>query len=265
VTVIEHPEPKRGVQPLAVTADGAPFALPRSAAGHAFFIDVDGTLIDIAATPDAVTVPDDLAGHLAALAQGANGAVAIVSGRTIATLDRLLGRGPFATAGLHGGQLRRSGGEIIAEPPPPALAAVRPALERLATRWPGILIEDKGAALAVHYRGNPAAAGAVLAAVESLLPAADGLLTIQRGKMVVELKPAGAGKGKVVRELMAAPPFAGRIPVAIGDDVTDEEMFTAVNDMGGISIRIGPIDAETAAFYRLPDPASVRAWLASFN
>jgi trehalose 6-phosphate phosphatase len=250
---------------FAAGRDGARFQLPRTGKGYAFFFDVDGTLIDIAPTPDSVVVPDTLSRQLAKLARRANGAVAVISGRSVAMLDQLLGAGGFAAAGLHGAEVRLAGGPLDAPPPPKALAALRPNLERLVAKWPGTLLEDKGAAIAVHYRGNPDAAADVNATVEAMLPHAGGTLKAQRGKMVIELKPANAGKGNAVRRLMAAAPFLGRTPLVIGDDVTDEEMFTVANEIGGVSIRVGTDDAPTAARYSRPDTAAVRAWLATFN
>lgn len=249
----------------AVSADGGHFRLPRSAGGYAFFFDLDGTLIDIAQTPDSVVVPTTLAADLMALAQSAGGALAVVSGRSIATIDHLLAPARFAAAGLHGNELRIPGGAVVMEPPPPALALLRPDLEALVARWPGAMLEDKGAAIAVHYRGNPAAEPEVVATVEKLLPRAEGSLAAQHGKMVVELKPARAGKGEAVRRLMREAPFSGRRPIAFGDDVTDEEMFSAINAVDGISIRVGPRDRPTAARYHIPDSAALRSWIGAFH
>jgi len=244
---------------------GAFDPLPAAPAGLAFFLDVDGTLIDIAPTPDGVFVPPDLPEALAALAMATDGAVAIVSGRAIVSLDALLGSSSLVKAGLHGGELRRSGGALEAMPAPPALELLRPLLTALVDRWPGTLIEDKGAAIAIHYRGNPEAEADVLQTVEGLLPLTEGTVAAQPGKMVIELKPASAGKGKVVRRLMAEPPFAGRRPVAVGDDITDEAMFEAANAMGGLSIRVGSDDRPTAALHRMADTASLRAWVAALG
>ncbi|MCW5715434.1 MAG: trehalose-phosphatase [Bauldia sp.] len=239
--------------------------MPASPAGLAFFLDVDGTLIDIAPTPDGVVVPPDLPETLAALAMAVEGAVAIVSGRAIISLDGLLGPSTLVKAGLHGGELRRSDGAMEAMSAPPALELLRPLLTALVDRWPGTMLEDKGAAIAVHYRGNPAAEPDVLQTVEGMLPLAEGTVAAQRGKMVIELKPATAGKGNVVRRLMAEPPFAGRRPVAIGDDITDEAMFAVANAMGGLSIRVGSDGRPTEARQVLPDTASLRAWVAALG
>ncbi|MCC6735962.1 MAG: trehalose-phosphatase [Bauldia sp.] len=235
--------------------------MPASPAGLAFFIDLDGTLIDIAPTPEGVFVPPGLPEQLAALGLATEGALAIVSGRAIVSLDRILGPSRLVKAGLHGGELRRSGQAMEAMTAPPALELLRPLLAALANRWPGTLLEDKGAAIAVHYRGNPAAEDDVLATVEAMLPLTEGTVAAQRGKMVIELKPASAGKGNVVRRLMAEPPFAGRLPVAMGDDVTDEAMFRVANEMGGLSIRVGDDGRPTDARLRLPDTTSLRAWV----
>lgn len=243
----------------------SPTALPASPEGLAFFIDLDGTLIDIAPTPDGVVVPADLPEALASLAFATDGAVAIVSGRAIVSLDQLLGPSDLVKAGLHGGELRRTGQPMEAMPAPPALELLRPLLGALVGRWPGTLLEDKGAAIAVHYRGNPDAEADVLTTVEGMLPLTEGTVAAQRGKMVIELKPASAGKGNVVRRLMTEPPFAGRRAVAIGDDITDEAMFRAVNELGGLSIRVGNDGRETAALHRVADTASLRAWVGALG
>lgn len=249
----------------AVAADGGHFRLPNVAAGYAFFFDIDGTLIDIAPTPDGVVVPDTLVADLIGLEKSAGGALALVSGRSLAMIDELFRPSRFTAGGLHGGELRSADGALQTEPPSPALDLLRADLAVLVARWPGALLEDKGAAIAVHFRGNPSAEADVVATVEALLPRAGGKLTAQHGKMVVEVKPSHFSKGGAVRRLMNAPPFAGRRPIAVGDDITDEEMFAAVNEIGGISVRVGHRDRPTAAHYQMHDTAAVRAWIASFN
>lgn len=263
---MSHPVPNSVIDlHQAVSAEGGHFRLPSSPHGYAFFFDVDGTLIDIAPTPDSVVVPPDLVPDLSRLAEQADGAVAVVSGRTIETIDRLLAPARFSAAGLHGVELRLPSGVSEIAEPPPALADLRPALAELVARWPGAALEDKGAAIAVHYRGNPDAESDVLDTVELLLPRAHGQLAAQRGKMVIELKPAHAGKGEAVRRLMAGAPFAGRRPLAVGDDVTDEDMFAVVNELGGITVRVGLRDRPTAAQFQMHDTAAVRSWIASFE
>jgi trehalose 6-phosphate phosphatase len=244
------------------TTEGTPFHLPSEVAGWAFFIDIDGTLIDIAQSPEAVHVPPWLPTALERLSERLGGALALVSGRAIAGIDALFAPAQLAAAGLHGDELRLPDGSAETEPPPPAIAKLRPRLAALAAGWPGAFFEDKGSAIAVHYRGNPEAGPAIIAAIDGMIADVANELSAQPGKMVVEVKPARAGKDKAVRRLMAEAPFAGRRPLVLGDDLTDETMFRAANDLGGVAIRVGHGDRPTAAAYQLPDPAAVREWIA---
>ena len=145
------------------------------------------------------------------------------------------------------------------------LQTSRPILADLANRFPGAHIEDKGPAIAVHYRAVPEAEEEIRRLVQALADQSDGTLAAQKGKMVIELKPEGTGKGAAVERLMRVPPFAGRSPLAIGDDITDEEMFAVVNRLGGTSYRVGPAGEPTAASLRIDSPDAVRVWLASLN
>ncbi|MCW5695144.1 MAG: trehalose-phosphatase [Bauldia sp.] len=244
------------------TTEGAPFHLPAEVAGWAFFIDIDGTLIDIAPTPEAVFVPPWLPAALERLTERLGGALALVSGRAIAGIDDLLAPARLAAAGLHGDELRFPGEAVETQPAPPALARLRPRLAALVAGWPGAFFEDKGSAIAVHYRGNPEAGPAIIAAIDGMIADFASELSAQPGKMVVEIKPARAGKDKAVRALMARPPFLGRRPLVLGDDFTDETMFRAANDLGGVAIRVGHGDRPTEAAYHLPDPQAVREWIA---
>ncbi len=239
--------------------------LPASIAGRALFLDVDGTLVDIAPSPDEVVIPPSLAANLRLASTATGGALALVSGRTIETLDRLLVPETFPAAGLHGGEFRDPAGTIIRLPPPPALEGCRPLIAELARRLPGVHVEDKGRAVAVHYRAVPDAGEEVERAVDEMAAGTDGTLTTQRGKMVIELKPADAGKGQAVVRFMSQPPFAGLSPIAVGDDITDEEMFKVVNDLGGLTVRVGTPDRPTEARHYIESPDAVRNWLASIE
>lgn len=251
-------------QELSNTAvDDSVGLLPRATNQLAVFLDVDGTLIDIAETPESVIVPSDLVGNLARAREATGGALALVSGRTIETLDRLFAPAKFTVVGLHGGELRGPGGELVMLPPPPILQTYRPILQRLVRRFAGAQMEDKGRAIAIHYRGIAAAEDEIRGRVEAMAKAADGALVAQKGKMVIELKPAGAGKGSAVVQLMERVPFRGRTPIAVGDDITDEEMFAVVNQLGGKTFRVGPPDRPTAAQFRIDSPEAVRTWLTS--
>lgn len=242
--------------------EGPDFALPDDPDGWAVFVDVDGTLIDIAPTPDSVIVPTALPAQLQLIADRAGGALALVSGRAIATLDRLFAPARLAAAGLHGEELRLPDGQVLTRPPPRQLAALRPRLAALAAAHPGSALEDKGSSIAIHFRASPGAGAAIERAVDEMVAESAGVLAEQRGKMVIEVKPAGAGKERAVRRLMEHPSFAGRRPLAIGDDLTDEAMFAAANALGGVTIRVGPAGEPTAARYLLPTPSAVRAWIA---
>lgn len=238
--------------------------LPRRADGWAFFLDFDGTLVEIADTPDGVVVPRDLAAELTRVAARADGALAVVSGRTVATLGRLLAPAQLAAAGVHGAELRLPDGERLASGAPD-LTRVRAGLEDFAVAHPGVLVEDKGVAVALHYRRAPHVAAAAIAAAEAAARDSHGALEVQHGKMVVEVRPAGADKGRALGTFMMHAPFAGRRPIAIGDDVTDEAMFATARTFGGMAVRVGPANEPTAASLHIADPAALRAWLATLE
>lgn len=212
----------------------------RPSAGWAYFLDVDGTLAEIAATPDSVTVDPKVPKVLAALADATGGAVALVSGRPIAEIDWLLAPLHLPAAGLHGLERRSADGRVTRASS--GFATHGDLLARMrafASEWPGVIVEDKGLTLALHYRGRPDAEPAARALVRRLATPFGDRAKVQEGKMVLELKPALSDKGSVVRAFMSEPPFVDRLPLFAGDDVTDEDGFAAVNAMGGHSIRIG--------------------------
>jgi trehalose 6-phosphate phosphatase len=227
----------------------------------ALFLDLDGTLIDIAESPEEVEVPRDLPEMLVQLGQRLGGALAIVSGRTIGTIDGLLAPARLTTAGVHGTEIRFPGGKVESEPRVPALEAIRAELADFVDRRPPLILEDKITALGVHYRADPRFEPEVEFIMRRLAAGANGALTVQPGKMVVEMRASGGGKGRALTTIMARPPFSGRTPIAIGDDLTDEDMFIAANALGGHSIRVGDEDSVTHARLRLRDPRHVRRWL----
>ncbi len=234
---------------------------PGIAAGDALFLDLDGTLVEIAPTPDAVRPARHLPRLLEAVSERIGSALAIVSGRTIPDIDRILAPLVLPAAGLHGLERRSGNG---AHSPPPALPRfdeLRAALGRFAAGYSGLLLEDKGAALAMHFRARPELAAAAAAAVDRALGDRRGGIAVQHGKAVIELRPEGADKGAAVAAFMAEPPFAGRRPVFAGDDKTDEAAFRAVRARGGVSVRIGR-EGASAAEWRLADVEAVHAWLA---
>ncbi|MCW5772449.1 MAG: trehalose-phosphatase [Rhodospirillaceae bacterium] len=232
--------------------------LPDSPDGWAFFLDIDGTLIDIAPTPDAVVVPPGLPETLAALVEKTDGALALITGRDIATVDRLFAPARLPVGAVHGTELRFGSGEVRAAPPIPALDRIRLILAAFAAATPGALFEDKGVAVALHYRADPSLHDRIEAAVHDAATLAGDAVTIQPGKMVFEIRPASADKGVALAAFMAEPSFRGRLPLAVGDDVTDESMFSAAVRLGGNALPVGTGPGRPPAF---PDPDAVRAWL----
>lgn len=271
--------PCRGPRPPSQAAPSAlPAALPSSprrgpgpalppptlpAAPIALFLDVDGTLLDLAPRPDAVQVPAGLPAVLDTVRQGLDGALALLSGRALATLDRLFAPHGFAAAGLHGLERRDATGQLAAHAAPgPAMAALRAGMQGIHARHPGLLLEDKGGSLALHWRQSPDLAPVALEGVRTLARELGNGFTIQHGKQVVELRPAGADKGQALRCLMATPTFVGRLPLVFGDDLTDESAFQAAAALGGFGVIVGP-RRPTAAGHALSGPAALRDWLAA--
>ncbi len=240
---------------------GAPPPLARDCA---VFLDLDGTLLELAVTPDRVRVDGEVAALLPALAARLDGAFALITGRAIADVDRLFPELALPIAGQHGCERRGADGALHRHSVAGSLAQLREGLGRLAARHDGLLLEDKGATLALHYRRAPRLAGYVHRAVraEVALAAAAGTpWCLQRGKRLVEVKPDGRDKGTAILEFMAEAPFRGRRPVFAGDDLTDEFGFAAVERLGGWGVKVGP--GATRAHYRLPDVGAVREWLAA--
>jgi trehalose 6-phosphate phosphatase len=226
--------------------------------GAALFLDFDGTLVELAEAPDAINVSADVAPLLARLNERLEGRLALVSGRSIADLERHLECADLAVSGSHGLELRLRDGSRIPLAARHDLSEVRERLERLASETPGLLIEEKPFGIGVHFRQAPHEEARV-AEVMADLARSTGL-ALQHGKMVVELRPAGADKGDAVRAFMAEPDFAGARPLFVGDDLTDEDAFAATAALGGAGILVGPA-RETAARWRLPDVAAVIGWL----
>jgi trehalose 6-phosphate phosphatase len=223
----------------------------------ALFLDIDGTLAEFEASPELVGPLPRRSRVLRALVERMDGRVAAVSGRDIKTIDRILERILTAAAGVHGLERRRADGQVLETPPHPTLLACLAEARAFAAERPGVLVEDKDTAFAVHYRRAPAFGAEVEALGRRL--AARGL-AIQPGEMVVELKTPGADKGGAVRAFMAEPPFQGAQPVFVGDDLTDEAAFEACNALGGYGVLVGRPRA-TAARYRLDGVQDVLGWL----
>ena len=228
----------------------------------AWFFDIDGTVAEIEMSPDAVRVDGVMQFLISALHEKTDGAVALVSGRSLRDIDQLFPNFTLASAGQHGAERRDANGVIVRQPVPSArLLHMRDSLRDMEYRHRGLMLEDKGLSLALHYRKAPRLASFVLREVRSLfLQMGDGF-HLQTGKCVVEIVPVGHTKGTVVTEFMEEPPFRGRVPAFLGDDVTDETAFAVVNQLGGVTIKVGA--GPTQAQYRLINVLAVRDWLAS--
>jgi len=234
---------------------------PAARVDWAYFLDVDGTLIDIADTPDAVRVDTALLELIGRLHGASGGAVALVSGRALSDLQRRLGALRLPLAGQHGLERRDAAGRLWIHAAPPATkCAIMEALSPVLARHPGLLLEDKGLTLALHYRMAPQLAAYAQHLMLGLARAAGAGLEVQFGKRVAELKPAGIDKGTAVAEYLAESPFRARKPVFIGDDLNDEHGFAEVNKLDGVSIKVGK--GKSCARFRLRDVAAVRRWLA---
>jgi trehalose 6-phosphate phosphatase len=227
----------------------------------AVLLDVDGTILDLAPTPREVFVPHSLRETLARLWEQTAGALAFVSGRPIGELDLIFSPLQLPAIGGHGAEMRVAAGEVTQSP---RLAPLDPKVKRqfaaIAEMGPGIILEDKGYSLALHYRLAPDKEPLVVEAAGKICAALDGTpIELLPGKLVMEIKQSGVTKATAVRELMSYPPFSGRRPVFIGDDVTDRTVFRIVPEYKGVSISVGvKVAGVDACFER---PADVRRWL----
>jgi trehalose 6-phosphate phosphatase len=223
----------------------------------ALFLDFDGTLVDIVERPTDVKVAPDLPEVLALLQSKLGGALAIISGRPISFLDEHLGSSRFDSAGLHGLEHRIGNDLYLCQAEEhPALRSVVERLHDIVRDKPGLLIEDKGCSVALHWRLAAHEKEFCIATAHAALESLGPDYRVQFGKAVAEILPSAAGKGKIIESFLHEPPYRGRRPVFIGDDLTDENGFKAVNAQGGISIRIGAGD--TVAQQRVGTPAELR-------
>jgi len=257
----EHP--KEDEQASARSAEEVLSRLTLQPRNWALFLDIDGTLIDLAETPDGIVVPPDLPENLHGLSLKLGGALALVTGRALAYADRLFAPYEFPLAGLHGSERRSASGAVSRIETGKAFEDLKAALAEEARAWPGVLIEDKGSAVAAHYRQAPGQRETVEAAMPRYLDMAGADFTLQRGKMVAEIRPALASKGHALKAFLDEAPFKGRRPIAIGDDVTDEAMFRVANELGGHSIRIAETEAGTDAKFILPSAHALRTIIAA--
>jgi len=228
----------------------------------AILLDIDGTLLDLAPTPREVWVPPDLSKTLGRLLLRTSGALALVSGRSLNDIDLIFAPEQFPAVGGHGAEMRIStDSEAVATHAPPMDKELKRRLAAIAKLSPGILLEDKGYSLALHYRLAPHAERAIYEAVSLIradLPNAP--IEVLPGKCVCEIKHSGFNKASGVRELMSHEPFKGRRPLFVGDDVTDETVFALMPDIGGLAFSVGRRAKGVAGYF--DDPGDVRAWLA---
>ena len=231
---------------------------PISLSDTALFLDFDGTLADIASRPEAVQVPPALIALLQRLAERLDGALAIVSGRRLADLDHFLAPLKLPAAAEHGALRRLSSGRL-SELHPPDLGHVTAVAEELMSHYPGLRMERKTSAVALHYRQRPSLEHTCLAAMAAACERTPGT-ELLRGKCVVEVKPMGVDKGLAMASFMKEAPFAGRLPWFAGDDLTDEPGFSWVQQAGGSAVKVG--QGATAAQHRCDSPAALHQWLA---
>lgn len=229
------------------------------------FLDVDGTLIDIAARPENVTVPEPLLASLAAASERLEGAIALISGRTIDNLDDLFAPLRLRASGVHGAEIRFDpAGPVLVETADRLSFTVVDAVHRAASDFPGAIVEDKGFSIAVHYRLAQSARAVLEAKLRAiLLQEDDPALRILAGHMVFEVKRATFNKGLAIGRFMERAPFAGRKPLFFGDDVTDRPGFAAVLERGGEAFSVGQAFEGLSGSF--PDPGSVRTWLADLT
>lgn len=224
----------------------------------ALFLDLDGTLAELAARPDDVVPLQERTGLLRGLVETMNGRVAVLTGRALSEADRILEGAVVPVAAVHGLVRRVSQGTVVSVLPSAKLPQAKAALDALAADHHGLLVEDKGASVALHYRQAPEAGPAVRSAAEQLARICG--LVLQEGAMVSELRTAGPNKGDSLKAFMACAPFIGSTPVAIGDDLTDEDAFAAAEALGGYGILVGAL-RPTRARFRLGSVTEVLAWL----
>lgn len=221
----------------------------------ALLLDVDGTLIELAPTPSEVKVPPELPDLLHDLAARLDGAMALISGRRIEEIDALLPGLEIAIAGEHGAAMRGAPGRPIERPDLPQVPpSLRAAARELAATYPGALLEEKPSGFVLHFRRAAAAERALGAALEGMISRSDGGLVVAPAIMAWEVRPAGMDKGRAVRTLLERAPYAGRIPLFVGDDATDDDAIRAARALGGFGFQVGSTFGTAAG---------VRAWLRS--
>jgi trehalose 6-phosphate phosphatase len=226
----------------------------------ALFLDVDGTLLEIMNNPADVSADNSLVNLLEACIESLGGAMALISGRSVDEVDRIFAPAVFPVAGSHGAELRIDGGKIVTVAHDPLPEEALAPLAELAAAHDGLLLEHKRGGVSLHYRRAPELESGCRELVTRIMAEIGDSFRLIAGKMVFEIAPGAYDKGAAIRTFLENSPFSGRVPVFLGDDVTDEDGFRVVNELAGLSIRIGDIE-RSAACYRLDDVAAVRPWL----
>jgi len=261
---VEVPSDGRAIRDEDDSLEAVP--VPRALVPHlsetAILLDIDGTLLDLMPTPREVWVPPGLSKTLNRLVERTSGALALVSGRSLNDIDLIFAPDQFPAVGGHGAELRLApDSEAVASHAPPMDKELKRRLAAIAKLSPGILLEDKGYSLALHYRLAPHAETAIYEAVSLIradLPNAP--IEVLPGKLVCEIKHSGFTKASGVRELMMHEPFRGRRPLFIGDDVTDETVFAIMPDMNGLAFSVGRRAKGVSGHF--DTPSDVREFLA---
>jgi trehalose 6-phosphate phosphatase len=229
--------------------------------GCALFLDIDGTLAEDARHPDSVQIDSELTAALPRVAAQLGNALALITGRSITGVDRLFPQLRLPIAGQHGSERRDAQGTFHLHAPDPAtFALIRQLMREFAGGHVGLMLEDKGNTLALHYREAPQLAAHVHRVLRTTVETVgDGAYGLQPGKRMLEVRPGTRDKGTAIADFMREDPFAGRRPVFVGDDKADEFGFAVVDRLGGWSVKVGR--GRSAARFRLRDIADVRRWL----
>lgn len=260
IMTLEHAPPSKAASPMSI---GELAAGTVNFGADALFLDFDGTLAEIAPAPDLVQFFPETREIIDVLSKSFSGAVAIVTGRNISEIDGHMAPLKLPVAGLYGLVHRTAAGDIVDFPVVgKELARASAELKAMVEQHPGLLLELKGQTIALHYRSRPDLGTACYEAVGTAVQGRPGLKMIE-GKMVVEITPSSADKGRAVEDFLREPPFIGRRPIYAGDDVSDEDAFAVVNALGGIAIKIGP--GPTAARYRADHITEFLAWMTAVS